>query len=110
MSDQSTIVDLRAPVETPADGIVSRAIYSDDDVRVVLFSFAPGQQLSDHTAPMPATLEVVEGEADITLGSDRVAGAPGTWIHMPANTPHSVVAKTPVTLLLHLLKRGSEAR
>jgi quercetin dioxygenase-like cupin family protein len=107
MSTESTIVDLRAPVETPSDGIVSRAIYSDDSVRVVLFSFAPGQQLSDHTAPMPATLEVVDGEAEIAFGDDVVAGQPGTWIHLPANTPHSVVAKTPVTLLLHLLKRGS---
>jgi quercetin dioxygenase-like cupin family protein len=106
MSDAPTIVDLRAPVETPADGIVSRAIYSDDDVRVVHFTFAPGQQLSDHTAPWPATLEVVEGEATITLDDEVVEGRPGTWIHMPGSTPHSVVAKTPLVLLLTLLKRG----
>ena len=106
MPDTPTIVDLRAPVETPADGIVSRAIYSDDDVRVVHFTFAPGQQLSDHTAPWPATLEVVEGEATITLADQTVEASAGTWIHMPASLPHSVVAKTPVVLLLHLLKHG----
>ena len=107
MTDSPTIVDLRAPVETPDDGIVSRAIYNDDDVRVVHFSFAPGQQLSDHTAPMPVTLEVVEGEATITLGDQVVEARPGTWMHMPGNTPHSVVAKTPLVLLLTLLKRSS---
>jgi quercetin dioxygenase-like cupin family protein len=107
MTDSPTIVDLRAPVETPDDGIVSRAIYNDDDVRVVHFSFAPGQQLSDHTAPMPVTLEVVEGEATITLGDEVVEGRPGTWMHMPANTPHSVVARTPLVLLLTLLKHSS---
>jgi quercetin dioxygenase-like cupin family protein len=107
MSDSPTIIDLRAPVETPDDGIVSRAIYNDDDVRVVHFSFAPGQQLSDHTAPMPVTLEVVEGEATITLGDDVIEGRPGTWMHMPGNTPHSVVAKTPLILVLHLLKHAS---
>ena len=106
MTDSTTIVDLRAPVETPADGIVSRAIYNDDDVRVVHFSFAPGQQLSDHTAPVPVTLEVVDGEATITLGDQVVDATSGTWMHMPANTPHSVVAKTPLTLLLHLLKHA----
>jgi quercetin dioxygenase-like cupin family protein len=52
------------------------------------------------------TLEVVDGEATITLGEDSVEAAAGTWMHMPANTPHSVVAKTPLVLLLHLLKRG----
>lgn len=103
---ECTIVDLRAPVETPDDGIVSRAIYSDDDVRVVHFSFATGQQLSDHTASMPVTLEVVEGSATITVGDDVVDGRPGTWLHMPANTPHSVVAKSPLVLLLTLLKQA----
>ena len=107
MTDSPTIVDLRAPVETPADGIVSRAIYSDDDVRVVRFSFAPGQQLSDHTAPWPVTLDVVDGEATITLADATVEARAGTWIHLPASMPHSVVAKTPLVLLLHLLKRGT---
>jgi quercetin dioxygenase-like cupin family protein len=106
MSIPATIRDLREPVETPGDGIVSRTIHNDDDVRVVLFSFAPGQQLSDHTAPLPAILEIVDGEADVTLADERVEGHAGTWIHMPAATPHSVAARTPVTLLLMLLKRG----
>lgn len=106
MTEPATIVDLRAPVETPDDGIVSRAIYSDDDVRVVHFTFAPGQQLSDHTAPWPATLEVVEGEATITLADETVEAKAGTWIRMPAGMTHGVLAKTPLVLLLHLLKRG----
>ena len=101
-----TICDLREPVEVPHDGILSRAIHSDDDARVVLFSFAAGQQLSDHTAAMPVTLEIVAGEARITLGDEEVDGRPGTWIHLPANLPHSVLARTPVTMLLTLLKRG----
>lgn len=107
MTDTATIVDLRAPVETPADGIVSRAIYNDADVRVVHFSFAAGQQLSDHTAAVPVTLEVVEGEATITVGADVIEARAGTWMHLPGNTPHSVVATTPLVLLLTLLKRGA---
>lgn len=101
-----TIHDLREPVEVPADGILSRAIHNDDDVRVVLFSFAPGQQLSDHTAAMPVTLQVVEGTATITLGERVTEAGSGTWIHLPANLSHSVVAHTPVTMLLTMLKHG----
>ena len=101
-----TVHDLREPVELPDDGILSRAIHSDADARVVLFSFAAGQQLSDHTASMPVALEIVEGEATITMAGEVVEGRAGTWIHMPANMPHSVVARTPVTMLLTLLKRG----
>lgn len=105
-TDRTTVHDLRAPVELPTDGILSRTIHDDADVRVVLFSFAAGQQLSDHTASMPVLLEVVDGEAVITLGDDAVDGRAGTWLHLPAKTPHSVVARTPMTMLLTLLKRG----
>ena len=97
--------DLRAPVSTPADGIVSRRLHDDESCRVVLFSFAAGQQLSDHTAAVPVTIEVVEGAAEIGVGGETIEAPAGTWLHLAANTPHSVVARTPVTLLLTLLKR-----
>ena len=100
-----TVHDLRQPVDTPADGIVSRTIHDDEDIRVVLFSFAIGQQLSDHTAAVPVTIQVVDGEARIGIGGEQLEGRPGTWLHLPADTPHSVFASTPLTLLLTLLKR-----
>jgi quercetin dioxygenase-like cupin family protein len=95
--------DLRQPVPTPPDGIVSRTIHADGDVRVVLFSFAAGQQLSDHTAAVPVLLEIVDGEATIGVGAQTIEGQPGTWLHLPAQTPHSVTAHTPLTLLLVLI-------
>ena len=101
-----TVHDLRAPVELPDDGILSRAIYDDEVVRVVLFSFAAGQQLSDHSASKPVLLEIVDGDATITLGDEIVEGRAGSWVHLPADLPHSVSARTPVTMLLTLLKRG----
>jgi len=100
-----TVHDLRQPVDTPADGIVSRTIHDDEDIRVVLFSFAIGQQLSDHTAAVPVTIQVVDGEARIGIGGEQLEGRQGTWLHLPADTPHSVFASTPLTLLLTLLKR-----
>ena len=45
--------DLAAEVQIPADGILSRTLYNDDRLKVVLFAFAEGQELSAHTAPMP---------------------------------------------------------
>jgi quercetin dioxygenase-like cupin family protein len=102
--DRPIVRDLREPVSTPSDGIVSRAIHDDERCRVVLFSFAPGQQLSDHTASSPAILEVVDGEAELSVAGERIDGRPGTWLHMDADTPHGIVARTQLTLLLTLLK------
>lgn len=101
---ESRIIDLREPVETPQNGIVSRTIHNDRSARVVLFSFAEGQQLSDHTASVPVTVVVVEGEADIVIDDEQHDGRTGSWVHIDANVPHSVMARTPLTLLLTLLK------
>ena len=105
MTSPVTVRDLREPISTPADGIVSRAIHDDATCRVVIFSFAAGQQLSDHTASMPAILEVVEGEAELSVAGEQIAGRPGTWVHMAAETSHGVLARTPLTLLLTLIKQ-----
>jgi hypothetical protein len=43
-------------------------------------------------------------EAKLTLGDDIVEARPGTWVHMPAGLRHSIQAKTPVVMLLLVLK------
>ncbi len=90
--------------ETPADSIISRTIYSDDQIKVVLFGFATGQELSDHTASTPATIYIVAGEANLTLGKDSFNVQAGSWVHMQANLSHSLHANTPTTMLLYLLR------
>ena len=90
--------------EVPDDSIVSRTFYTDDRVKVILFGFAAGQELSEHTASQPAVLHFLQGEADLTLGDDEMEAQPGTWVHMPPNLAHSVVAKTPVVMLLLLMQ------
>jgi quercetin dioxygenase-like cupin family protein len=106
MSNNYThIIDLTKDVEPPDDGILTRTLYNDDDVKAVIFGFGQGEELSEHTASIPAILHFVTGEATLTLGEDTVEAQPGTWVHMPANLQHSVKAKTPVVMLLTLLKR-----
>ena len=93
--------------EIPADSIISRTLHADDDVKAVLFGFAAGQELSQHTASQPATLVFVQGEADLTLGDDTMHAGPGTWVHMPPHLPHSVHAQTPLVMLLLLIRGGT---
>ncbi len=98
------ITDLAREVQPPENGTLSRTIYQDEHLKAVLFGFAAGQELSEHTASTPAILHFVKGEADITLGGNGSSASAGTWVHMPAKLPHSINAKTPVTMLLLLLK------
>jgi len=90
--------------DIPADSIISRTLYACDDVKATLFGFAAGQELSEHTASQPAILHFLQGDADLALGDDRYEAHPGTWAHMPAHLPHSIRARTPVVMLLLLIK------
>jgi quercetin dioxygenase-like cupin family protein len=66
--------------------------------------FGQGQELSEHTAAKPAILFFVKGEATVGLGDDVQDAQTGPWVNMPANLKHSIKAKTPVVMLLVLLK------
>jgi quercetin dioxygenase-like cupin family protein len=101
--------DLASQLEPPGDGTLSRALLNDDRVKIVLFGFSAGQELSEHTSSMPAILQFLSGSARVTLGPDSVAAKSGTWIHMPAGLPHSIRTQTPVVMLLTLLKPAPPA-
>jgi quercetin dioxygenase-like cupin family protein len=95
---------LAQEAQPPDKGILSRTLSNDDRLKVVLFGFAQGEELSEHTASMPAVLHFLRGEARLTLDDDIVEAKPGTWIHMPRGMRHAIQAKTPVVMLLLLLK------
>lgn len=104
-SPYTYIADLAQEAEPPADGILSRTLYNDEYLKAVIFGFGVGQELSEHTSTMPATLQFLSGEATLTLGDDTLDARPGTFVHMPAGLRHGIRAKTPTILLLLLLKR-----
>jgi quercetin dioxygenase-like cupin family protein len=105
MADAYThVVNLASEIEPPTDGTLSRTIFQDPRLKVIVFGFSAGQELSEHTSSSPAIMHFLRGEADITLGPDKLAACVGTWIHMPAQLPHSIHAKTPVVMLLLLMK------
>src|SRR6516165_9675038 len=96
-------LDLAKEVEPPDKGILSRTLFNDDRLKAVVFGFAQGEELSEHTASMPAVLQFLQGEAKLTLGDDTREARPGTWVQMPKGLRHSIQARTPVAMLLLLV-------
>lgn len=88
--------------DIPPDSIVSRTFYSDQSLKAILFGFAAGQELSEHTAARPAILHFLQGQARLTLGDHATTAGPGTWVQMPPHLPHSIYAETAVVMLLYL--------
>jgi quercetin dioxygenase-like cupin family protein len=95
--------------EVPDESIISRTIYKDQQLNAVLFAFAAGQSLSEHTAAASAIIHVLSGEGVIRLNGETYDVLPGTWIHMQARLPHSIVAKTPLKMLLIMLPKTADS-
>ena len=101
--------DFSAHTALPENGILSRTIQNDDRSKVIQFVFAPGQELSAHTAPMPAMLYFVSGEARVRLGSDFQEARPGTFVYMTPKLEHGIQAKTETVMMLVMIKNPASA-
>ena len=102
-SPVSVFFDLPGEVEIPVDGTLSRVIYRDEQIRVVVFAFDQGQELTDHTAAKPAIVQVVSGRIRLDFDGDPVELGPGSWVRMAAHLTHAVLALEPTVMMLTLL-------
>ena len=96
--------DLRQQAKVPENGILSQTLQNDDRTKVILFGFAPGQELSAHTAPFPAMLTFLKGDALLNLGGDEQQATAGTFVYMPPNLEHGIKARNEVVMLLTIIK------
>jgi quercetin dioxygenase-like cupin family protein len=109
-NDYTYVRDAREQAKVPEHGILSQTLQNDDRAKVVLFGFAAGQELSAHTAPFPAILTFLKGEASLRLGSDAQEAVEGTFVYMAPYLEHGIKAKTDVVLLLTMIKDPPAAK
>ena len=100
--------DLPAEAPVPPRGILSQTLWRDRGAELVLFAFAPGERLSEHTASRPAIIHFLSGDAELRVGDETIDAMPGTWLAMPPDTRHAVTAHTAVLMALYLLEGGSD--
>ncbi len=96
----TVLTDLQRQIVIPENGILSRTLHNEGGVKVIGFGFSKGQELSAHSAPMPATIQILEGQARVTLGEEEHQLGPGAFAYMAPNLRHAIVAETPLRLLL----------
>ena len=95
--------DLATEAPIPARGILSQTLSDEGGVEFLLFAFAAGEQLSEHTSARPAIIHILEGEGELTVGGATHPARPGTWLRMEPDLKHSLVARTPMQMALYLL-------
>jgi quercetin dioxygenase-like cupin family protein len=99
-SDQVAVCPLTAPAQHVAHGIVSQAVLTAPGLRVTLFRFAAGQELSEHTTPARALIQVLAGACEFTFPDRARRLQAGDLLHLPPKLPHAVHALEDLTLLI----------
>lgn len=90
---------------TYQDGsIVSRQITKEESGNVTLFAFDKGQELSEHTAPFDALVQVLDGEAEIFISGQLFCLKSGQAIILPAGQPHALKAPQKFKMLLTMIR------
>ena len=84
--------------------VVSRTLAKARGGSLTLFAFDAGQELSEHTAPFDAFVQVLDGAVELTVGGVRVVASAGETVRMPAGIPHAVRAIEPFKMLLSMVR------
>lgn len=97
-------IELATGVEYAAGAVVSKTILDKKAGTLTLFAFDKGQGLSEHTAPFDATVQIVDGTAELTVGGKPNVVTAGQLFIMPANVPHSLRAVEQFKMLLIMIR------
>lgn len=97
------VIDPRDLVAYQPGSIVSRMLVYTKAGTITVFAFDAGEGLSEHTAPYDAVLQVIDGEALITIAGKEYPMKAGQLIIMPANIPHAVHAVTQFKMMLTMI-------
>jgi quercetin dioxygenase-like cupin family protein len=98
------VISLAQETQFAPNGIVSRTLLRTPTVRVVLFGFAEGQELTEHTSTQQALIQVLSGECEFSLSGKPRNLKAGDFLYLPPSAPHAVKATKQFSMLLTLFK------
>ena len=101
MAKKAKITEL---IEYQKASVVSRTVIDKDTGTVTLFAFDEKQGLSEHTAPYDALVQILDGEAEITISGKTHLLKEGEMIIMPANQPHALRAVKRFKMILTMIR------
>ena len=102
--EKETVFSLEDVIEYTQGGVISKQITKSKGGNLTLFSFDKEQGLSEHKTPYDAIVQILDGEAEITIGGNLHNLKKGDCIIMPANIPHALKAVERFKMLLTMIK------
>ena len=109
-SASAKILTLAEEIRYAPNGIVSRTLLQTPHSRTVLFGFAAGQELTEHTSTQHAVIQILSGECEFALAGKPHLLKAGHLLYMPPNLPHAVKALTEFSMLLTLSRPAAPGK
>lgn len=100
-ADPQNLADL---TDYQRGSVVSRTLLQNESGTLTAFSFDEGQALSEHTVPFNAFIQILDGQAEITIGDKPCLVSAGEIVLMPGGIPHKVSAVKRFKILLTMFK------
>jgi len=102
--NSNVVMDLKSMLDYQEESIVSRVILKEKKGNITLFAFDKGQELSEHTAPFDAVVQVLDGKVQVSIDGKPNNLSAGQMIIMPANIPHALYAEEKFQMILTMIK------
>jgi len=100
-------IQLADQIEIVPNRKSSKSLVQHETLTLTLFALDKGQQIARHTATGDALVQILEGEALITIDQTDYTVKKGESIVMPAEIPHALEAVEAFKMLLTVVKTGS---
>ncbi len=105
-SGSEKILSLPRETQYAPNGIVSRTLLRTENSRTVLFGFAEGQELTEHTSTQHALIQILSGSCEFALaGKTHKLKAGRAYCICPPHLPHSVKATAQFCRMLLTLSK-----
>jgi quercetin dioxygenase-like cupin family protein len=98
------VLNMAGLVDYQKGAVVSRQIINKQTGTVTVFAFDKGEGLSEHTAPFDALVQILDGEAEVTISGKPNKLVTGEMIIMPANAPHALKALARFKMALIMIR------
>lgn len=93
------IEEIKKHANFQAKGFGRSVVITSDTSVLFLYSFKPGQAMTEHTHPFSNEyLTIIEGDAMISVGVESVLASPQQVIFVPREARHAIynLGKTPL--------------
>ena len=102
--DHAEVFDIESLIQYQESAIVSRVLLKQKTGNVTVFAFDENQELSEHTVPFDAMVQIIDGKSKVIIDGKSHVVSSGQMIIMPANIPHALYAVEKFKMILTMIK------